>query len=158
MFSFAPVAHLFNSCAGLKLMRTDSDMAERVVRDVMKKSVVALPIHDSFIVPVRHQGELEEAMHRALHEGLNSLQESPIITKGYEKKVPQYADKLWWCLRCLVVPLPPAVPCADDLLPSLCVSRDGASASPPVIVAVRPSWPLSFVLLFHPNMGGLLVG
>jgi hypothetical protein len=105
MFKHAPVAHLFNSCAGLKLMRIDSDMAEGVVRDLMKKNIVALPIHDSFIVPVRYEGELEEAMDRALHDGLNSLQESPIITKGYEKKVPQYADK---CVPSLSGASPPS--------------------------------------------------
>jgi hypothetical protein len=55
-----------------------------------------------------------------------------------------------WCL-------PPFPPCLLSMicLPSLCVvSRDGASAPLPVIVAVRPSWPLSFVLLFHRNMWG----
>ena len=77
MFKHEPIAVLFNSCAGLRLMRADSDIAEQVVRDLLKKNIVARPIHDSFIVPAKRQSELDEAMERALAQGLASLRKNP---------------------------------------------------------------------------------
>jgi hypothetical protein len=83
MFNHEPIKHLFNSCAGLKLMRADSDMAELVMRGMMRKNIAVLPIHDSFMVPARHEGLLPEAMDQALATGLESLGLNPSAAMRY---------------------------------------------------------------------------
>ena len=56
------IPRFFHSGAGLKLQAIDADMAERVLAELLKRNVVALPIHDSFLVQKRHEGLLREAM------------------------------------------------------------------------------------------------
>ncbi|MGS1094082.1 hypothetical protein ACVCNR_05765 [Aquamicrobium terrae] len=46
-----PIAEFFHSGEGIRLQRLDSDIAEEVIMEMLAKEVVALPIHDSFIVP-----------------------------------------------------------------------------------------------------------
>jgi hypothetical protein len=46
-------------------------MAERVLVDLLKKNVVTLPIHDSFIVQKRHEGILRQAMDAAYERVLS---------------------------------------------------------------------------------------
>lgn len=69
-----PVAGHFHSCVGLRLQAFDAAMAKDVLRDlIVKKGIVALPVHDSFIVPERYRGELIKAMDRAFSEHENRL-------------------------------------------------------------------------------------
>ena len=63
---FEPVAGLFGSGIGLKLQRTDSDIAQAVMLDANLSKVVMLPIHDSFFVSLRGYGLLHIAMHEAM--------------------------------------------------------------------------------------------
>ncbi|EYD70513.1 hypothetical protein Lokhon_03146 [Limimaricola hongkongensis DSM 17492] len=50
-------------------MRDDSDMAEIVMTEMtLRKGIIALPIHDSFLVPVSKRADLEEAMIDAAHK------------------------------------------------------------------------------------------
>jgi hypothetical protein len=61
------IAHTIGSDAGVRLMRQDSEIAARVMREVMRATgIVPLPIHDSFIVPTSRQQHLMEAMENAL--------------------------------------------------------------------------------------------
>lgn len=46
----APIADAFGTGAGLRLQRQDSDIALSVITDLMEEGILALPIHDSFIV------------------------------------------------------------------------------------------------------------
>ena len=57
-----PIARYFHSGVGLELQAVDAGMAETVMRELRRDNIVALPIHDSFIVQERHRGHLEEAM------------------------------------------------------------------------------------------------
>ena len=57
-----PIERYFHSGEGLRLQNIDAGMAEDVMLSLLKQGVVALPIHDSFIVQDRHRGRLEEAM------------------------------------------------------------------------------------------------
>lgn len=57
-----PIARFFHSGVGLELQAVDAGMAETVMRELRRDNIVALPIHDSFIVQERHEGRLEEAM------------------------------------------------------------------------------------------------
>lgn len=62
--------------SGLTLMRAESDMADKVMTELRNLGVVALPIHDGFIVKREHKQILEEAMRE--HSKLNSLTPIPI--------------------------------------------------------------------------------
>jgi hypothetical protein len=50
---------------GLQLQFIDSQICEHVLLDLMSKEIVALPIHDSFLVQRRHENELHQAMNEA---------------------------------------------------------------------------------------------
>jgi len=56
------VAKHFGSGIGLKLQKIDSDIAAVVMRILMEKNIVCLPVHDSFIVPIFHRHDLKQAM------------------------------------------------------------------------------------------------
>ena len=58
----APVASYLKGGVGLKLQAIDADMAEAVLTRLLRRGIPALPVHDSFIVERRHEGELQEAM------------------------------------------------------------------------------------------------
>ena len=83
-----PIAHMFGSGAGLRLMRRDSDMTERLLLRLVKRGVVVLPIHDSYIVPnrVADKGQLMEAMAYSLRQCV----EKPQSINGFPKSLPQY--------------------------------------------------------------------
>lgn len=60
-----PIADAFHSDAGARLMTIDSDIASCVMSDMLDKGVVALPVHDSFLVPASKRDLLEEVMLKA---------------------------------------------------------------------------------------------
>ena len=68
------ISKLFGKAQGLRLQYKDSIIAERVMLNLANlnsdyaHSVVALPIHDSFIVPKDNKEDLEKAMHKAYKE------------------------------------------------------------------------------------------
>ena len=66
-----PLAHHFNTDAGMWLMRWDASIALDVMFDFAKDCIPCLPVHDSFIVPEHHEQKLRESMHRwyQLHTG-----------------------------------------------------------------------------------------
>lgn len=66
----APIARHFHSGVGLLLQRVDADIAEAVLMRLLRRGIHALPIHDSFIVPARHRGELGEAMDAAFSDAV----------------------------------------------------------------------------------------
>lgn len=64
----APIADELHKDAGARLMRKDSDIAEAVMAElILHKGIIALPVHDSFLVPASKKAELEEAMMDAAH-------------------------------------------------------------------------------------------
>lgn len=62
-----PIAHAFHSDAGARLMRKDSDLAVSIMLELRRKGIIALPVHDSFLVPASQRDALEAAMMRAAH-------------------------------------------------------------------------------------------
>lgn len=69
-----PIAKAFHSDAGARLMRIDSDIARDVMMDLLRQGIVALPVHDSFLVPVGKRDQLETAMLEAAHRaGLKEI-------------------------------------------------------------------------------------
>lgn len=58
-----PIVDLMNDeRIGLKLQRQDSEVAERVLLELLARDVVCLPIHDSFIVQAKHKPLLLQIM------------------------------------------------------------------------------------------------
>jgi hypothetical protein len=86
------IACMFGSGAGLRLMRRDSDMTERLLLRLAKRGVVALPIHDSYIVPnrIRDKGELMEGMAEAMHRSVGNRFS---LSGTYSKSLPQYGAR-----------------------------------------------------------------
>lgn len=74
-----PIEASFHSDAGARLMRRDADIAEAVMAEmIIKRGIVTLPVHDSFMVPASKAAELEAAMLAAAHQhGLTSLEVRP---------------------------------------------------------------------------------
>jgi hypothetical protein len=69
-----PISGAFHSDAGARLMRKDSDLAVSVLKTLLKRGDMALPIHDSFIVPATRRDALEEAMSRCASDiGLQGI-------------------------------------------------------------------------------------
>lgn len=62
MESFAPLSKHFQTGVGLELQRKDSDMALRIMTDLMQRGIVVLPVHDSFLVQQRHEDDLWRTM------------------------------------------------------------------------------------------------
>lgn len=60
--SLAPIERYLLIGEGLRLQREDSDLALDVLKRMAELSIVALPIHDSFIVQEKHGETLRKAM------------------------------------------------------------------------------------------------
>jgi hypothetical protein len=60
------IAQYFGSDIGIKLMRTDADIAVKVISVLLKDGIVTLPVHDSFIAKAPHMGRVEEVMNNEL--------------------------------------------------------------------------------------------
>ena len=56
------IAKFFHADTGARLMRVDSDLAIAVMSKLLRQGILALPVHDSFLVPARHADALENAM------------------------------------------------------------------------------------------------
>lgn len=61
----APVAHLFHRDVGARLQAIDAQICERVLLDLLSRGVVALPVHDSFLVQAKDRSVAEAAMEKA---------------------------------------------------------------------------------------------
>lgn len=57
-----PIAKFFHDDTGARLMRVDSDLSSAILSKLLRQGIVALPVHDSFLVQARHIDALENAM------------------------------------------------------------------------------------------------
>ena len=65
----APIRHcFFNPTLGVRLQNDDAAIANRVLLDLDRQGVVALPIHDSFVVAEQHDETLRGAMELAYRD------------------------------------------------------------------------------------------
>ena len=94
-----PVAEYFHSGIGLRLQRNDADIAEDVMLRSLTDGIIALPIHDSFIVQSRYGDQLKAIMDDALFSAFPALR-----TTAYPQMVPHMAGG--GGLVCVVLPLP----------------------------------------------------
>jgi hypothetical protein len=63
-----PIASHFSSNAGVKLQYEDSQIAEKIMLKLSKQGIIALPVHDSFIVQAKHEAALVKAMEDVFFE------------------------------------------------------------------------------------------
>ncbi|MGV3554098.1 MAG: hypothetical protein ACO1OD_02470 [Croceibacterium sp.] len=75
-----PIAWALHSDAGARLMRKDSEIAKDVLLKLNSQGIIALPLHDSFLVPKSKRNELETAMHEAAyHAGLRAVRVGEVV-------------------------------------------------------------------------------
>lgn len=56
------VADHMNRGFGIKLQNIDSHITENILLRLTSKNIPVIPIHDSFIVQIKHEAELKRAM------------------------------------------------------------------------------------------------
>ena len=62
------IAKYFATGKGIELQYIDSQIAEKVMLRLARDNIVALPVHDSFIVRMSHINDLKEEMYKAYKE------------------------------------------------------------------------------------------
>jgi hypothetical protein len=62
------IAKYFATGKGIELQYLDSQIAEKVMLRLARDNIVALPVHDSFIVRMSHINDLKEEMNKAYKE------------------------------------------------------------------------------------------
>lgn len=70
----------FGTGVGLHLQRKDSDLALTIITNLMRQGIVALPVHDAFMVAEEHLGSLIEEMEAAYRTMFSGY--IPIIKVG----------------------------------------------------------------------------
>jgi hypothetical protein len=70
------LADSFHSGSGLRLMRRDAAISDIIFARLLKRGIVALGVHDSFIVAAKHEGDLRAEMVSAWRAQLGA---NPII-------------------------------------------------------------------------------
>jgi len=121
------IINMFHSDAGIRLQRRDADMAEAIMRRLVRLGIVVLPIHDSFITTARHGGALLEAMDIAWARFVGG--EEHVVTVSYHKNDPHMEE----AEAAGLVPVVPVgvVPSLVVLLPwSRCLDLFGGRVPP----------------------------
>ncbi len=63
-----PIEQFFASGVGAELMNIDSKIADTVMVNLLRRGILALPVHDSFLVQSSKEHELEAAVMDAAHK------------------------------------------------------------------------------------------
>ena len=86
------IAKYFATGIGIELQYKDSIIAEKVILRLARDNIVALPVHDSFIVIMSHINDLKEEMNKAYEEVLTTeaiLDKKESIRKILEQQEQQ---------------------------------------------------------------------
>ncbi len=83
------IADDIGSGKGRMLQNLDSRIADAILTSLMAENIPALPVHDSFIVPQRHENRLRELM---IGEYEKVLKFKPAITKKKKRLRPKKWD------------------------------------------------------------------
>ena len=86
-----PIKDLFFCGTGNKLQFVDSCIAESVMLHFAKQNLVALPVHDSFIMREQYAGELEEAMRRGFYNEFQA--DIPLKREVIIERVAQFDEQ-----------------------------------------------------------------
>ena len=74
----SPISKYFCTGKGIELMRIDSDIALQVLGHFVKKDVLVIPVHDSFICPVEYKDEMVAIMKQTFKNVVGTLWEIPV--------------------------------------------------------------------------------
>ena len=74
-----PIQDWFRAGRGLRLQNWDSRIAKKVLDFLSRRGIVALPVHDSFIVQRRHERVLGETMSLAYRGLVSTLTDRPAL-------------------------------------------------------------------------------
>ena len=85
-----PIAHHFYSDAGRRLQKIDSEVAEIVLLHFANRNIPILPVHDSFIMHHRFDGELSKIMQKAFNQIVGGNID---IDQKLVKRLPSMPDK-----------------------------------------------------------------
>jgi hypothetical protein len=80
------IADVFCSDTGIRLMRVDSDITVRAVRDCLAVGIPVLPVHDSLIARARQAGQVAEIMEKAFAKAFRKAPHCTVRVKS--KSVP----------------------------------------------------------------------
>jgi hypothetical protein len=86
------IAKYFATGIGIELQYRDSQIAEKVMIRLARDNIVALPIHDSFIVRMSHINDLIKEMNKAYKEVVKTgtiIDKKESIRKELEKQEQQ---------------------------------------------------------------------
>ncbi len=108
----APIARYFHSGAGGWLQRRDSDIAERVLHDLRRQGVVAMPIHDSFVVQERDEDRTRETMETAFATVICRERGASPMPKPYQELK---AKTTYTMVATFLASVPPSYPVATFL-------------------------------------------
>lgn len=86
----APIADAICSDAGVGLMYTDSRIMIEILKAAEAAGIPALPVHDSVIVPVKHEAQMRAIMTASYKSVVSPL--SDCFIKGSFKKIPQMVE------------------------------------------------------------------
>ena len=86
----SPIAHHFYSDAGRRLQKIDSEVAEIVLLHFANRNIPILPVHDSFIMHHRFDGELSKIMQKAFSQIVGG---NIGIDQKLVKRLPSLPDK-----------------------------------------------------------------
>ena len=76
-----PISKYMNTGAALRLMRKDSEIADKIMYEFVTKGIPIRCIHDSFIVPVEYEDELKALMVEYFKEVMKTDYEIGITTE-----------------------------------------------------------------------------
>jgi hypothetical protein len=85
----APIKKFLQSGIAPRLQRIDSDIAEDVMLSMMKRNILVLPIHDSFIVRSGFHLALIDEMQRAFREKMKSDIDLKMVLSFWDKQPGQ---------------------------------------------------------------------
>jgi hypothetical protein len=86
--SLPQLAKFWGTGAGKKLQRADSDLAVRIMLRLLDQGIIAVPVHDSFIVDVRHKAKLAAIMYEELRATCNELRQEGLGSATGQSKSP----------------------------------------------------------------------
>jgi hypothetical protein len=109
-----PIERYFCTDAGIKLMRTDSELILTALKIVNDAGHVALPVHDALIVPTRATHHAEAAMRQSFEQIVGRA--SPCIIKTKGANVPHMGERPGLSSPSLLPP-PARTGTVDSILP-----------------------------------------
>jgi hypothetical protein len=146
-----PIEAHFHSGAGCWLQRMDADMAERVLLELIRHGIVALPIHDSFIVPARYEDAAREAMNEAFE---TVISRGSRVSRIHQSVEVDKADQSYT----MVTTFPPPVPEFFDASHRITLAGRAAALQAKRQRGIRQDTFAHLIAICRPTLANILTG